>query len=674
MAILPFRQVHLDFHTSPDIPDVGIDFDAAQFVRTLKAAAVNSVTIFARCHHGLSYYPTKVGTAHPSLRRDLLGEMIEACHKEGIQAPIYLTVVWDEDAGTKHPEWRQVDPSGALVGRPPFSKEWGWKWLCMNSPYSDYMAAQTQELCSLYPVDGVFYDIVMQNDPGCVCTNCLTSMKKLGLDPASDADLQKHTLIVARAFMRRMTGIVHASHPQARVFYNSRMRLDPNPETGVKGEADAYTHWEIESLPSGGWGYDHFPLFARYFQTTGKEFIGMTGRFHLSWADFGGMKNQPALEYECFRHLALGAGNSIGDQLHPRGQIDQPTYDLIGSVYRQVEAVEPWCADAQPLADIGLLIPGDFPRKGESRTRETLEGAMHMLTEGGHQFQIIDTATDLSRYRVIIAPDDAVLTADLAAHVRDYLAQGGALLLSARSGLKLDESGFALDEIGLDYGGPAAYAPNYFHITAATDAQIACGIPATDYVMYEQGCKVTQRAGTEMLVEEGIPYFNRTWEHFCSHQHTPYDRPSGLPMVTKRGKVVYFASPIFHTYRIFGNHVYKALFLNALNMLLPAPLVRTSLPSAGEVTVLEQAAGLHPSRLICHLLHYTPQRRSARVEIIENVVPLFDVSVAVRCDFKPARVYLAPQLETLPFAYDGSYVRCRVPRIDGHQLLVVEAG
>jgi len=82
----PQRQVHLDFHTSPLIPDVGCEFDASEFARTLKQAHVNSVTIFAKCHHGMSYYPTKVGTAHPALKgRDLTGEMFEALHREGFK-------------------------------------------------------------------------------------------------------------------------------------------------------------------------------------------------------------------------------------------------------------------------------------------------------------------------------------------------------------------------------------------------------------------------------------------------------------------------------------------------------------------------------------------------------------------------------------------------------------
>ena len=37
MHELPYRQIHLDFHTSPVIPDIGTDFDPKAFVKTLKA-------------------------------------------------------------------------------------------------------------------------------------------------------------------------------------------------------------------------------------------------------------------------------------------------------------------------------------------------------------------------------------------------------------------------------------------------------------------------------------------------------------------------------------------------------------------------------------------------------------------------------------------------------------
>ena len=76
---LRYRQIHLDFHTSEHIGGVGSAFDADDFVATLKAAKVDSITLFAKCHHGWSYYPTKAGKPHPHLANpDLLGDMLAA--------------------------------------------------------------------------------------------------------------------------------------------------------------------------------------------------------------------------------------------------------------------------------------------------------------------------------------------------------------------------------------------------------------------------------------------------------------------------------------------------------------------------------------------------------------------------------------------------------------------
>lgn len=97
---LRFRQVHLDFHTSPLIPEVAEEFDADSWARQLRAAHVDSITCFSVCHHGMCYYPTKVGLMHPHLRRDLLGEQIEAAHRYGINVPVYITVVWNEQQST----------------------------------------------------------------------------------------------------------------------------------------------------------------------------------------------------------------------------------------------------------------------------------------------------------------------------------------------------------------------------------------------------------------------------------------------------------------------------------------------------------------------------------------------------------------------------------------------
>ena len=99
------RKVHLDFHTSPDIPGVGSRFDKKQFQEALKEGCVDSITLFAKCHHGYTYYPSKIGKMHPNLDFDLLGAQIEAAHEIGVKAPIYITVGWSALDIEEHPEW-----------------------------------------------------------------------------------------------------------------------------------------------------------------------------------------------------------------------------------------------------------------------------------------------------------------------------------------------------------------------------------------------------------------------------------------------------------------------------------------------------------------------------------------------------------------------------------------
>ncbi|GAE05317.1 hypothetical protein JCM10914_1413 [Paenibacillus sp. JCM 10914] len=47
-----FRQVHLDFHTSEAIKGIGSQFNKRQFQDMLRTGHVDSITVFAKCHHG----------------------------------------------------------------------------------------------------------------------------------------------------------------------------------------------------------------------------------------------------------------------------------------------------------------------------------------------------------------------------------------------------------------------------------------------------------------------------------------------------------------------------------------------------------------------------------------------------------------------------------------------
>ena len=136
------------------------------------------------------------------------------------------------------------------------------------------------------------------------------------------------------------------------------------------------------------------------------------------------MKNEDAMEYECFQMLTMGAGCSIGDQLHPRGRLSDATYDLIGRVYSQVEALEPYTLNTDTMADIAVMTP-EREWNMDSALSDSLIGANRMLTELGCQFDIIDPDMDFTRYGLIVLPDEIVSSPELQRKLLDYVHGGG---------------------------------------------------------------------------------------------------------------------------------------------------------------------------------------------------------------------------------------------------------
>jgi hypothetical protein len=657
---LPFRQVHLDFHTSEAIENVADEFDAQAFADTLVAAHVNSINLFARCHHGWLYYdsPRFPELVHPHLaRRDLLREQITTCQARGIRTPIYITVQWDYHSATTHPEWLTLGVDGRAIGpvNEPFQAGF-WRFLCVNSPYRQFLKAHVQEVLELLPVDGLWLDIVQPVE--CVCPHCRALMEVRGLDPANAADRSAFAVQSINAFKRDMTAFIRQFNADCLIFYNAG-------HVGPRHRAilDAYTHLELESLPSGGWGYIHFPLTVRYARNLGLDCLGMNGKFHTSWGDFHSFKNLAALQYEVFLMLAMNAKCCIGDQLHPSGAMSPATYDLIGQVYAEVEAKEPWCEGATPVAEIGVLTPEEFHGGGIGGLPPALMGAVRMLTELGHQFDVLDSHSDFSPYKVLILPDEIPVDERLAAKLKEYLARGGSLLASYHAGLNPGRDNFALPELGVRLVGDAPYSPDFL----LPHGELAAGLPATEHVMYLPGLQVEALPGSSVLIETGVPYFNRTYRHFCSHKHTPASGEIGYPGVVQCGRTIYFAHPIFTQYNDNAPRWVKTLLANALNRLLPEPLLRHNGTSTLVSTVNAQ-----PGRKVIHLLHYIPERRGQAFDTIEDVIPLFDVELSLRAEAPVRAVTLVPQGQELPFTQTNGRVTLRVPQVLGHQMIACE--
>lgn len=650
------RQIHLDFHTSPLIKDVAADFDAKEFARTMKRAHVNSVTVFAKCHHGLMYYNTKRPERHPGLKKnfDLLAAQIDALHREGIKAPIYISIMCDEHAAHLNPGWVCQKPDGTLT-------KWGgvfepgWHILDMSSPYQEYLAEQTREILKLFkPVDGIFFDMCW--DQISCSAYARAAMAKAGLDPSDEMDRWKHARTVSQAYMKRFHDMVKATSRDAGVFFNC------GDLTHVATDVKFLAQVEIESLATGFWGHLYFPANIRYARRLGKECMGMTARFHGMWGDFGSIKPYAALECETAKMMAHGAKCSIGDQLHPRGTLDKASYELIGKTYKRMADREPWLEGARAAVDIGVFKapapPGNFPKS------LIWDGSTRILTQIGAQFDVLTPADDLSNYRVLVLPDTIDVDAKLAARLRKYLKSGGKILASGFSGVGKDGATVTLPELGIDALGLSPYQnATYIRFGKRIDGDV----PDTNHVMYEPGIRVRPKRGAQSLATVVEPYFDRAWNAFCSHKQTPDDRASSYSAAVLTKNTAYIPYPIFSAFAKHGNYPYRLLVRNLMRILLPDPLVKVQGPTGLEASVMRQK-----QRTIVHLLHYSPERRAENFDIIEDIIPLYQIPLSLRLPRPPKAVYCAPDRETLPFTWMDGRVEVLVPEVRGHEMIVFE--
>jgi hypothetical protein len=669
MRAFPRRQVHLDFHTGP-IPGVGGDFDARDFARTMKAAHVNSVTVFAKCHHGHLYYNTARPERHPGLKPglDLLGEQVEALHSAGIRAPIYISIQCDEYAANTHPEWVARNPDSSQVkwawNQPDKVFGAGWQILDMSTGYQQFLVEQTREILRRFrPVDGIFFDMCW--DQPSTTQPFIDQMRAAGLDPQKDQDRSSYANRLAHAYMRRLFDMVKRSSRNATVYFNGRKHSQ------LAAERVYQTQAEIEALPTGGWGYMFFPKNVRFARQFGIPYMGMTARFHKSWADFGGLKPYAALEYETSQMMAHGAACSIGDQLHPRGVLDKAAYQLIGQAYMRVAEREPWLAGAKPITDVGLMQVPTSTRQTSQSLSGSDEGATRLLTQLRMQFDVVTADSDLDRYALIVLPDVIPVDADLARRLAKYVKGGGRILASGLSGLSADGSAVTLPILPIRAHGLADFVQTYIRF----GAQVGQGVAPTDHIMYERGIRVTPKSGGRSVARVVEPYFQRAWDHFSSHNQTPPDRPSRYAAAVLGKGVAYIAYPVFSAFATHGNVPYRQLVGNLIAKLLPDPLIRVDGPSGLEVALSRQArTSDHPARSIVHLLYYTPERRARDLDLVEDIVPLHDLTVSLRCAKGPRRVYTAPDDVELPFEHADGRVNVCVPTVAGHAMVVLDEG
>jgi alpha-L-fucosidase len=127
-----------------------VNFNADDWIKAAKSMGANYITVTTKHHDGFCLWDTEF-TDHKITNtpfgRDLIGELVEACHENDMRIIFYYSLLdWYHPAyvNTEAPDW----PSS----RPEDQPDW--------AEYQEYLENQIRELCTKYGrVDGIWWDV-----------------------------------------------------------------------------------------------------------------------------------------------------------------------------------------------------------------------------------------------------------------------------------------------------------------------------------------------------------------------------------------------------------------------------------------------------------------------------------------------------------------------------------
>lgn len=664
-----YARLLIDNHISEDDPSAMTKFDPAQYVAMVKKAGIEAAMVYATCHNGNCYYPTKVGHMHANLKgRDIFGEVVDRLRAEGIVPVAYYTSIYHNHSAKTHPAWRVTHVNGNQHG----GRYW---WSCPNNAeYRAFTIAQILEVIA-YDVDGIFNDMTFW--PGiCVCPSCRTKyLAQTGREIPRKIDWRNPEWVTFQRFREEcMAGFTQDI--TAAIKAAKDMTVTHQTSTIMHGWTQGYTlgiaaACDYTSGDFYGGKYQHIlgsKVLAAATRNLPYEF--MTSRC-VNLRDHTSMKSEAELTAEAATTLANAGAYFFIDAINPDGTLESEVYDRLGNVSRKLAPFTAAVKQHRPVivadkafyyssaAYVDESASSDImtPSGGKPAVEE-MSGASIVLTRAHMPFRAVTSATeDYSGLNTIIMNNILYTTPEENARLRQFVADGGTLIATGLTSL-YQPDGTTTGDFGLAdvFGVSSANAKaKRFHYLSFLDRHWLVSSHASAPLVKTTTAKLLAR-----IVE---PVFDPDAEQYASiHSNPPgvETEYAGLTVNTYgKGKCVYLSSPVLtlqqDAQQAFGTWLFREFAPSAF-------VLDTNAPPCVEITVNRSTTA---NAYLIGFVNYQKE--------LPNV-PVRDISVTLRLPEGVAPkscTRLSDGAGVKPLAADGALV-LNVPCLETLEIIEVQ--
>jgi alpha-L-fucosidase len=673
-----FRRNLVDMHIEDWDEGFLSQLEPENYVELLKRANVSTAMIYANSHIGHCYWRTKKGHMHRGIKgRDIMGELIELCHREGMNVVIYYSLIYNNWAYDNHPEWRMMLADGREA------RAWTGRYgvCCPNSGYRDFALSQVEELCRNYDFEGIFFDMTFW-PVVCYCQSCQERFlretgkempKIINWESPEWMGFQKKRKEWLSEFARAMTEEVKSLKPKVSVEH----QFSTCVANWVLGVTDA-----IASASDycggdfyGGALQESFICKLYYNLTENQPFEFMTSRC-INLSDHTTTKPKELLEAQAFSAIANGGAFLFIDAIDPMGTLNEKVYEMMGEIYERIERYEEFIG-GELVQDVGVYFSFESKFAPQDSGKSVLEtsgkqphldcalNAVKSLINAHIPFGVITKRNldKLRNYKAVILPNVLFIDGEEAEALRGYVALGGRIYASYQTSLfgeKGKRSDFLLaDVFGVSHRGETREVVTY--ISPAVENPLLFGDITPRYPLLLFHPQIIANPLKEGVIAKiKLPYTDPQDKTRCVSIHSnPPGVETDYPAIVWRkfgeGEVIWAAGPL----EMVGEERHRGFFIRLIKSLVSDGFsFEAEAPKSVEITMFKQKEGY-----VINLLNFQSE--------LPNI-PVFYIKIRIKRDGKSlTKALLLPEEITLPIHERDGFIEVEVPRLDTYLMIAV---
>lgn len=448
-----YRRQLTDMHISDMDENFLSSFNAEEYCADLVKAKIQSPMIYLQSHTGLCNFKTDTARTHKFFEKhpQKINRLIEKCHERGMKVVGYYSLIFNNWAADRHPEWemRYADHTTWRM----HGQRYG---LCCpnNGEYREFVEKQIKEIAAAFPaLEGMFYDMPYW-EVVCRCPACRERWEKeVGGDLPEENWQDDRWLKFLRKrqdWMAEFAGFVRRvslkNMPQTTVEFNFAAVIGCDWVAGSAEGINAASEFAGGDLY--GDLYNHsFTCKYYYGVTKNQPFEYMTCRCNKNLREHTILKPAEMLETEILLTCAHHGATLLIDAIDPVGSLDERVYERAGKVFEKQLPYEKWMDTGELYAEVGIYFDSrtQFPDEiCGTYNKLCAVNAHRTLAENHIPVAILGNGSvkNAKKLKFVIAPLLRKFENDEILFLAEYVKEGGVLYLSGSSDPRLIETFF----------------------------------------------------------------------------------------------------------------------------------------------------------------------------------------------------------------------------------------